>query len=157
MVGRCRALPVVLALTAGVAGCGGSSGPSDQQRVRTTLERFTHDVAAGDVVAICDRLLDPSLVVRINSVGLSCAQALRQGFSTTHGPQLVVDAVTVRGNRASARVRATAANQPATTTTLALVRIRGSWRVTSLGGAAPQGKSPAPPTTPGAGPSGGGD
>jgi hypothetical protein len=42
--------------------------------------------------------------------------------------------VTIKGDRASAKVHSTAANQPASDDTVALVREGGDWKIGALGG-----------------------
>jgi hypothetical protein len=49
-------------------------------------------------------------------------------------PKLEVRQVTIKGDRASAKVHTTAANQPASDDTVALVRAGGNWKIGALGG-----------------------
>ena len=121
----------MVGLATAVAGCGGSSGPSDQQQVRATLNKFTSAVARGDLQALCDRILSRQLVEKIESVGLPCEVAVK-GFSAAKSPKLTVERVTVKGTQAQARVRTTAANQAPSTDTIALVKSATGWRIDSL-------------------------
>jgi hypothetical protein len=49
-------------------------------------------------------------------------------------PKLEVRRVTIKGNRASAEVHTTAANQQASDDTVALVREDANWKIGALGG-----------------------
>jgi hypothetical protein len=127
-----RVRVVALAVVAcTVAGCGGG-GPSDAELVRASLQRFATAVSHHDWQALCGRILAPKLVQDIESVGVACPVAVR-GFGAARRPRLAVDRVHVDGDGATARVRTTAANQAPSTDTVALVKVGGEWRISSLG------------------------
>ena len=123
-------------LCAALAGCGGS-GPSDQQRVRGALQRFGRAVAQRDYHTVCSALLAPVLVERLAEIGLPCETALARGFGPVQHPTLAVRSVHVSGSSASALVHTAAANQTPSDDTVALAKIGGSWRISSLGVAPP--------------------
>jgi hypothetical protein len=129
----------VCALTAvALAGCG---GPTDEERVRQTLQRFGQAVAAKDYSRLCNELLARSLVRKLDSVGVPCGLALAKGLEGVRRPSLEVVQVKVRSDTlALAQVRTTAANQPPSVDTVRVVREGEEWRVASLSGAQP----PAP-------------
>jgi len=116
----------VLALT----GCGG--GSSAQSQVRATLDRLGQAVATHDYVTVCDKLLAPALTDQFTAIGLPCATGLARGFGAARAPHLTVRSVSVSGTRATAVVHTTATNQPPSDDTVALERVQGSWRVSSL-------------------------
>ena len=117
------------ALVAG--GCG--SGPSDEQLVARTVNAFARASAAHDYATLCSRILAPSLVSQVTQIGLPCRKALERGLGNVRDPRLSIGAITVDGNRASVEVHTSAANQKPSSDTLQLVRVRGAWRIASLG------------------------
>lgn len=134
------ALVLAAALALASAGCGRSE-PIDE--VRETLEGFAAATADRDVQAICDRYLSRSLVEQVRRAGLPCEAALRPGIAAAREPSLKIHTIVLDGDRASARVRTSASNQPPSEDTIALVRERGEWRIASL--ATP---GPTPPPAP---------
>jgi len=125
--------PVRRLLVAGIlvaAGCGG--GPSDTEQVRSTVESFGQATVAQDYQRMCDRLLTPKLVAKIESVGLPCEVALRKGFEDVKAPKLTIGAIKVDGDRASAEINTSAQGQPPSKDTMQLERVRGTWRIASL-------------------------
>lgn len=131
------ALIAALALGLAAAGCGGAS---DAQQVRAALARYAKGTARQDYDGLCAKVIAQSLVHRLALVGLPCEQALRIGLRGVQSPQLKVLKVKVTGARALALVRTSAANQPASTDTIRLVKEGGAWRISSLSQAGP----PAP-------------
>ncbi len=120
----------VLAIAAAVAlsGC----GRSDERKVADTLDAFATAVAAKDYQRLCDDLFAPELIESLRGVNLPCEVALKTGFEDTQKPRIEVKSVKVDGDRAQARVRSTAANQPPSEDTVELVKVDGKWRVASL-------------------------
>src|SRR5215203_5646371 len=126
-----RPLAALLALGAGVCGCGG--GPSDSERVHATVEAFGRATAAKDYQRLCDDLLAPKLVSEVEASGLPCEVALRQGLGEVKAPTLTIGRIDVSGDRATADVRSTAAGEAPSRDTLQLVRVEDdSWRIASL-------------------------
>ncbi len=115
-------------------------GPSGDEQVRETLDRYAAATREKDYQTLCDELYASELVGRIRSAGLPCEVALRTGLEDRQNPQLEVLAVEVNGDQAAARVRSTAVGEVASDDTVRLVREGGGWRVSSLaepGAAAP--------------------
>ena len=127
---RCIALAVPAAVLA-LAGCG-SGGPTDEQLVARAVTAFGRATAAKDYRALCDRILAPSLIEQVTSIGLPCEKALERGLGGVRSPRLTLGAVTVDGDKATAEVRTAAANQAPSRDTLQLQKVRGAWRVASL-------------------------
>jgi Prokaryotic membrane lipoprotein lipid attachment site len=126
--------PLVLAvLAAALAGCG-SSGPSDEELVARTVVDFGRATATKDYATLCDRLLSPSLIDDVEQIGLPCEQALRKALGGVRDPRLTVGTIRVDGDRATADIRTSAAGQEPSRDTLRLERVRGTWRIASLGG-----------------------
>ena len=126
-----RLLAPALALLV-LAGCG-DAGPTPQEQVRTTVSEFGRATAAKDYKAMCDRLLAPKLVEDVQQVGLPCEDALRKGLSGVREPRLTIGEVKIDGDSASAEIRTSAAGQKPSKDTLELVKINGTWKISSLG------------------------
>ena len=124
---------LLVALAATLAGCGGSSGPTDEQLVARTVTSFGRATAAKDYGALCDRILSPSLVAKVEEIGLPCEQALEKALGQVKDPRLTIGKVTVTGDRATAEIRTSASGQAPSRDTLELERVREGWRIASLG------------------------
>jgi hypothetical protein len=115
-----------------LAGCG-EQGPTPEEQVRTTVTEFGRATAAKDYAALCDRILAPSLIEEVESIGLPCERALRQGLGQVEDPRLTIGRVEVRDDEASAEVRTSAAGEEPSQDTLRLVNVDGTWKISSLG------------------------
>jgi hypothetical protein len=123
---------LVAALAVLLAGCG-QSGPTDEELVRRTVLDFGRATADKDYQTLCDRILSPSLVEEVATVGLPCEVALEQGLGEVRDPRLTVGSITVDEDTARAEIETSAANQAPSRDTLQLERVNGQWRVASLG------------------------
>jgi Prokaryotic lipoprotein-attachment site len=123
---------ILVAVAAALAGCG-QSGPSDEDLVARTVSAFGRATAAKDYTRLCDELLAPSLVAKVEQVGLPCRKALRKALGGVRDPHLTIGRVTVNGDRASAEIRTSASGQAPSKDTLELERVNGDWRIASLG------------------------
>jgi len=124
--------PLLLVLAAwALVGCG-DQGPSDEEKIRSTLTQFERATADGDYRALCDRILAPALVETVKQIGLPCVAALQQGFEDVREPRLSVGAVAVEGDSATAQVRSSAAGQAPSEDTVELIRVGDAWRIASL-------------------------
>ena len=129
---RCRWTAMALTAVA-LAGCG-SSGPTDEQQVARTVAAFGRATAHKDYAALCNRILAPSLIQQVTQIGLPCEKALAKGLGHVRSPRLAIGAIRVDGDRATAQVKTSAANQAPSQDTLQLRRVDGTWRVASLAG-----------------------
>jgi hypothetical protein len=89
------ALAVPVAVLA-LAGCG-SGGPTDEQLVARAVTAFGRATAAKDYRTLCDRILAPSLIEEVTSIGLPCEKALERGLGG--GPLPAADARRRDGRR----------------------------------------------------------
>ena len=128
--GRACATLIAVAVALGAGGCG---APSDEERVRGTLDTFAQATAKRDWRRICDEVLARRLLDRLRAAGVRCEVALSTGLQGVRDPRLEIGAVTVRGDAATARVRTLAANQNESTDTVELVRQGEDWRIAALG------------------------
>ena len=131
MLRRVRYLAPALALLI-LAGCG-ESGPTPEEQVRATVAEFGRATAAKDYTALCDRILAPELIEEVESIGLPCERALRQGLGDVEDPQLAIGTIEIDDDKASAEVRTSAAGEEPSPDTLELVNLDGVWRISSLG------------------------
>jgi hypothetical protein len=131
MLRRVRFLGAALVLAV-LAGCG-DTGPTPEQQVRTTVSDFGRATAAKDYKTLCDRILAPKLIEDVTQVGLSCEAALKQGLGDVKEPRLTIGRVQIDGDQASAEIRSSASGQPPSKDTLKLVKINGTWKISSLG------------------------
>jgi Putative lumazine-binding len=131
MLRRVRFLAPAVALLV-LVGCG-EGGPTPEEQVRSTVTEFGRATAAKDYQTLCDRLLAPSLVEDVESIGLPCEAALRQGLGAVREPRLTIGRIEVKDDMASAEVRTAAAGEKPSKDTLELVNLDGEWKISSLG------------------------
>jgi hypothetical protein len=131
MLRRVRYLAPALALLI-LAGCG-ESGPTPEEQVRSTVAEFGRATAAKDYTALCDHILAPELIEDVESIGLPCERALRQGLGDVEDPRLTIGKIVIRDDEASAEIRTSAAGEDPSQDTLELVNVDGTWKISSLG------------------------
>jgi ketosteroid isomerase-like protein len=125
-----RPIVAVLAISGAFAGCG--QGPSDTDKVHDVVEAFGKATAAKDYQRLCDDLLAPKLVSDVESAGLPCEAALKQGLGSVSAPKLTIGEIKVSGDSATADVQSSARGEKPSRDTLQLVRVNDSWRIASL-------------------------
>jgi hypothetical protein len=131
MLRAVRLLAPVLVLAI-LAGCG-DTGPTPEQQVRTTVSDFGRATAAKDYKTLCDRILAPKLIEDVTSIGLSCEAALKRGLGNVKDPRLTIGRVVIDGDNASAEIRSSASGEEPSKDTLKLVKVNGTWKISSLG------------------------
>ncbi len=131
---RLAALLLCGALALAACGGGGSPKRSDADRVRDTLTAFAQASAKHDYRRVCADLLAKPVIDSVRRAGVSCESAMKSALQGVQAPKLEVRQVTVKGDRASAEVHTTAANQQPSDDTVALVREGASWKIGALGG-----------------------
>jgi ketosteroid isomerase-like protein len=131
---RLTALLLCGALTLAACGGGGSPKHSDADRVRDTLSAFAQASAKHDYRRVCADLLAKPVIDNVRRAGLSCESAMKTALQGVQSPKLEVRQVTIKGDRASAKVHTTAANQQASDDTVALVREGQDWKIGALSG-----------------------
>jgi predicted small lipoprotein YifL len=131
MLRAVRFLAAALALAL-LAGCG-DAGPTPEEQVRTTVADFGRATETKDYGTLCDRLLAPKLVEKVTEIGLPCEAALKRGLGSVREPRLTIGRIQVDGDSASAEVQTSAAGQQPSKDTLELVKVNGTWKISSLG------------------------
>jgi hypothetical protein len=115
-----------------LVGCG-EQGPTPEEQVRSTVAEFGRASAAKDYRTLCDRLLAPTLVEEVESIGLPCERALQRGLEDVEDPRLTIGEINVREDEATAEIRTSAAGEEPSQDTLELVNVNGAWKISSLG------------------------
>jgi hypothetical protein len=120
-----------------VAGCslGADEEPQPAPRAANevaqtvfALERATRD---RDFARICDELF--TAAARRRAGGRNCARLLRSAARDVRRPSIRVLAISLKGDRATVRVRTRAAGQPPIDDRLKLVREQSTYRIEALG------------------------
>ena len=106
--------------------------------VHKAVERFGKAVASHDYQELCDNLLAGNLIAALEEQCVPCELALKTGFGDAKDPKISVRTVAVNANKALVTVHSTAANQPASDDTLALVKEHGKWKISELARPEPQ-------------------
>jgi hypothetical protein len=123
-----RAVSILLCLLVLAAGC----GQSEEREVRRTLDAFAQATARKDYQRLCDDLFAERLVEEVRRT-VPCEVALRNSsLNDAQNPKLTVRSITVDGDRATARVATTAANQRPSEDTVELVKEGEQWRILAL-------------------------
>ena len=126
-----RKAALAAALAVVLAGCG--AGPSDEEKVRQTLDDFGKATSAKDYQALCDHILAPTLIEKLKQVGLPCEVALQQSLGEVKDPRITIGRITVGDNLAKAEVRTSASGQQPSQDTIELVPDGDTWRISKLG------------------------
>jgi hypothetical protein len=106
-----------------------ASGPPAQ--IATTVDRLERAVAAGNYDTICSQLFTAQ--ARKRAGGAECAGQLGAAAEGVKNPSIEIEAIDVKGNRATVKVRTHANGQARLTDELELRREGGRWLVEALG------------------------
>lgn len=132
---RARAAFPLLLTALALAGCGGGSktAPTDEQQVTATVLAFGRASAHHDYVALCQKILSPSIVAAVRARGIPCELALQHFLKGVQAPKVTVVKVTVKGDRAQVITRSQALGQPPSRDVVKLVKTADGWRIDNLG------------------------
>jgi ketosteroid isomerase-like protein len=119
------------ALLAGCLGGGGASDPA-QGAITATIHRLERATARGDFAAVCADLLTPS--ARRRAGGPDCPPLTGTAAAGVKRPRIEVEQVDRDGDVARVTVVTRASGQPDLEERLVLRRVKGRWRIDSLGG-----------------------
>jgi len=134
------AVMCTLLLAVVAAGCAqaGSSGDSSthfkgqQHDVAATVEDLQSAASKHDEGQVCSQLLAKQLVDRLDAMPGGCQAEVKAALKDTDTTDLTVEAVTINGGDATARVK-TENGSKDKTTTLQLAKEAGRWKVSSFG------------------------
>jgi hypothetical protein len=142
MAARSRLLAAAAVAALLLAGCGQAQKSSadkfqgEQKAVAQTIEDLQKAGKDRDANKICEQLLAPSLVQRIEQAGNGdCSKVLDDALADADTFDMTVEKVTVDGNRATAVVKSDAGDTDRTDS-LVLEKAGSSWKVASLGNTA---------------------
>jgi hypothetical protein len=129
------AVPLVLAALA--TGCGASASSAgdfqgEERRVAEVVEKLQSAGETGDAAEICNEVLSQQLRDQIQEAGASCEQELDKAIDDADDYELEVEAVTISGNSATAKVRGRDRGEERVRD-FEFVREGRNWRATSLG------------------------
>jgi len=101
------------------------------RQVAATLQQFEKALAAGDFATICGNLF--TVEAREAAGGDRCPSVLQDTAGGLRSPEVQIVSITVRGNTATAIVRATVAGGPPVTDTIRLIKQGGRYKIVSAG------------------------
>jgi hypothetical protein len=133
-----RALPaVLLALAALASGCAGSASSAgdfqgEERRVADVVEKIQSAGQTGDAREICEQVLAKRLRDQIADAGSNCEQEIDKAIDDADDFELDVEAVTITGNTATAKVKGEDRGEERVRD-FEFVREGSSWRATNLG------------------------
>ena len=127
---------VLSAAALALAGCGASASSAGnfagaERDVADQVEALQSAGESRDGAKLCDDVLARELRERMAARGSTCAEQVEQAMADADDFRIDVEDVTIQGARATARVRARS-DGAERQKTIALVRERGGWRVSSL-------------------------
>ncbi len=128
---------VLCALAVALAACGAAPRDSAKEfdgaerSVAATVEDLESAARGNDPDAVCSKLLSERLLATLRQQGTRCVTAVKQAFQDADSFDLTVDDVSIRGDRASAKV-VSGTGSKEKTDTLQLERVGAGWRISSL-------------------------
>jgi ketosteroid isomerase-like protein len=123
-----------------LAGCGGTSGPSDQSQIETSLTTYYKAFAQGDTAGACGQLAKDTLAALEKAAhGKGCSAvlgaALKRPDYAAIAPKLArarVTKVTIAGDKATAAVVVPGVH--AALPPVPMLKEGGSWKIASAPG-----------------------
>jgi hypothetical protein len=130
--------PLPLLLAAVIAGCGqAASSASDfkgtEKDVADTVEQLQSAAQNRKPEQICSDVLSRELADRLKTGGSDCVDTMEKLTGDADDYELDVTDVTITGTTATALVKSRRGKRKDATTTYALAREDGKWRLTNLG------------------------
>jgi hypothetical protein len=132
-------LAAVLAAALALAACGQTESSAEkfrgeEKRVADVIEDLQSAGEKKDADKICNDILSRSLVQQVRAAGSDCASEMDKTIKDADDFELEVQAVTVRGTTATARVKGNAGkDRRDPVRTFSFVKESGQWRATALG------------------------
>ncbi len=129
------ALALAPLLAAGIAACGTTvstgSYKGESKAVAQRISDFQSDVGASEEKKLCNSDFAAAVRTRLAATGTGCVQALKKQLGAIDDYEISVRSIAVQGTHATARVKSTWGGK-SRTSTLALVKEGGAWRIDSL-------------------------
>jgi hypothetical protein len=123
-----RAVLAAALIGLALAGCS-----STTDTVRMKVNQFIHAIAHKDYATLCNQVLAPSLIDRLETYGIKCQPAMQIALKGVSDPGLAIGSISVHGNKASVTTITTAKHQEASLDAIELMQTSAGWRVSSLG------------------------
>jgi hypothetical protein len=111
-----------------LAGCA-----SEKDQVQAKVRQFVHATASRDARMLCEQVLAPSLLARIEAGGITCLRAMQIFVTSVKNPTLSIGKISVSGHTATAITLTSAQGQRGSLDAVQLVKTTQGWRVASLG------------------------
>ncbi|MDP1848982.1 MAG: hypothetical protein Q8K79_14415 [Solirubrobacteraceae bacterium] len=132
---RFAVLLCLLALSLGACGAEPRDSAKEftgaERAVAAAVEDLESAARDDDTDAVCTKLFAATLLASLEQRGTNCESAVKDAFDDADSMDLTVDDVTIRGERASAKVTSgTGSNKK--TDTLELEKVGAAWRISSL-------------------------
>jgi hypothetical protein len=130
-------LAAVLLLAALASGCAGTPSSAgdfegEEKNVAEVVEKLQAAGETGDAAEICDEVLAKELRDQIQEAGSTCEQEMEKAIKDADDFQLDVEAVTIDGDTATAKVKGSDQGKERVRD-FEFVREGSEWRATSLG------------------------
>ncbi|MCL2769136.1 MAG: nuclear transport factor 2 family protein [Solirubrobacterales bacterium] len=117
------------------AGCGPAASTStfhgESHAVAQTVSEFQSNANSRNQAHICEHIITAELRSALTAPHRSCAKALEEQLAQVDNFTISIESISVRGPRATARVKSTWSGREALST-LALVKEAGRWRIAAL-------------------------
>jgi hypothetical protein len=133
-----RTIALLCLLTIAVAGCGGAAPRNSAKNFKGEKAKVAAPVEALEQAArdhkpqtVCSRLLTARLLAQLKAQGTNCRTAVKEAFDDADSVDLTVDAVTISGNSATAKVTSGKGSSKKTDT-LQLARDGTTWKIDLL-------------------------
>lgn len=127
-------LGATLALATAIGGCGETASTGsfkgESHNVAQTIADFQADVVAREQKKLCQRDLSAPVTTRLTKAGGSCQAALEKQLMQIDATNLTIQAISIGGRSATARVKGTYSGK-SRESTLTLVKEGNRWRISA--------------------------
>ena len=128
-------MATIVMLAASGCSLGGDEEPKPASgvaaQIAATVDRLERAVAQRDYATVCDQLF--TATARQRAGGDECARQLRSAAEGVERPRIEIEAIDVKNDRATAKVRTEAEGQARVSDELQLRREGDRWLIEALG------------------------
>jgi hypothetical protein len=134
-----RVAVVAFVAALAVTGCGGGGGPSDQEKIKTTLTTYYEAFATGDSPTACDQLAKDTVeTLEKQAKGRTCPQVLdaalqRPGYASVAQRlrRATITRVTIAGDKATVSINVPGVPASAKRVPVLLKKDGDAWKITN--------------------------